>query len=180
MGFSRQEYWNGLPFPPPGDLPHPGMEPESPALQLDSLTPSRQGSPFCCMDVCHNLLNWLLIDGYFYWNIPFKGLPWWLRWLGIHLQYRRTGFHPWVMKIPWRREWQSTPVLLPRESYGQRSLGGYSLWGCKELGMTEATEHTDSTHVSNRQLTTSMRAHYMKRWAGWSTSWNQDCQEKYQ
>ena len=137
MGFSRQEYWNGLPFPPPGDLPHPGMEPESPALQLDSLTPSRQGSPFCCMDVCHNLLNWLLIDGYFYWNIPFKGLPWWLRWLGIHLQYRRTGFHPWVMKIPWRREWQPTPVLLPRESYGQRSLGGYSLWGRKESDMTE-------------------------------------------
>ena len=30
MGFSRQEYWNGLPFPPPGDLPNPGIEPESP------------------------------------------------------------------------------------------------------------------------------------------------------
>ena len=33
MEFSRQEYWNGLPFPSPGDLPEPGMEPESPALQ---------------------------------------------------------------------------------------------------------------------------------------------------
>ena len=32
MGFSRQEYWSGLPCPPPGDLPHPGMEPTSPAL----------------------------------------------------------------------------------------------------------------------------------------------------
>ena len=32
MGFSRQEYWSGLPFPSPGDLPHPGIEPESPAL----------------------------------------------------------------------------------------------------------------------------------------------------
>ena len=32
MGFSRQEYWAGLPFPPPGDLPHPGIEPASPAL----------------------------------------------------------------------------------------------------------------------------------------------------
>ena len=36
-GFSRQEYWSGLPFPPPGDLPNPGIEPRSPALQADSL-----------------------------------------------------------------------------------------------------------------------------------------------
>ena len=37
MGFSRQEYWSGLPFPSPGDLPNPGIEPGSPALQVDSL-----------------------------------------------------------------------------------------------------------------------------------------------
>ena len=37
MGFSRQEYWNGLPFPSLGDLPIPGIEPGSPALQVDSL-----------------------------------------------------------------------------------------------------------------------------------------------
>ena len=37
MGFSRQEYWSGLPFPSPGDLPDPGIEPESPALQADDL-----------------------------------------------------------------------------------------------------------------------------------------------
>ena len=37
MGFSRQEYWSGLPFPSPGDLPDPGTEPRSPALQADSL-----------------------------------------------------------------------------------------------------------------------------------------------
>ena len=37
MGFSRQEYWSGLPFPSPGDLPDPGMEPESPALQAHFL-----------------------------------------------------------------------------------------------------------------------------------------------
>ena len=36
MGFSRQEYWHGLPFPPPGDLPDPGIEPKSPASQADS------------------------------------------------------------------------------------------------------------------------------------------------
>ena len=37
MGFSRQEYWSGLPFPSPGDLPDPGIEPGSPTLQPDSL-----------------------------------------------------------------------------------------------------------------------------------------------
>ena len=37
LGFSRQEYWSGLPFPSPGDLPDPGIEPRSPALQVDSL-----------------------------------------------------------------------------------------------------------------------------------------------
>ena len=48
MGFSRQEYWNGLPFPPPGDLPEPGIElmsPVSSALQADSLQLSHQRSP---------------------------------------------------------------------------------------------------------------------------------------
>ena len=37
MGFSRQKYWSGLPCPPPGDLPNPGIEPTLPALQADSL-----------------------------------------------------------------------------------------------------------------------------------------------
>ena len=37
----------------------------------------------------------------------------------------RHGFDPWVRKIPWRRKWQSTPVFLPGESHGQRSLAGY-------------------------------------------------------
>ena len=44
MGLSRQEYWSGLPFPPAGDLPDPGIEPRSPALQADSL-PMGKGSP---------------------------------------------------------------------------------------------------------------------------------------
>ena len=42
MGFSRQEYWSGLPFPSPGNLPDPGIEPMSPALQADSL-PTKLG-----------------------------------------------------------------------------------------------------------------------------------------
>ena len=45
MGFLRQEYWSGLPFPSPGDLPDPGTEPGSPALQADSLLSEPQGIP---------------------------------------------------------------------------------------------------------------------------------------
>ena len=45
MGFPRQEYWSGLPFPSPGDLPDPGIELGSPALQVDSLPLSHLGSP---------------------------------------------------------------------------------------------------------------------------------------
>ena len=44
MGFPRKEYWNGLPFPSPGDLPDPGIEPTSPAWQVDSLPLSHLGS----------------------------------------------------------------------------------------------------------------------------------------
>ena len=55
---------------------------------------------------------------------------------------RETRGHPWAGKIPWRRKWQPTPVFLPGESHGRKSLVGYSPWGCKESDVTEATEHT--------------------------------------
>ena len=45
MGFSRQECWSGLPFPSPGDLPDPGIEPRSPALQADALPSEPPGKP---------------------------------------------------------------------------------------------------------------------------------------
>ena len=45
MGFSRQEYWSGLPFALPGDLPHPGIEPRSPALPVDALPSEPPGKP---------------------------------------------------------------------------------------------------------------------------------------
>ena len=52
------------------------------------------------------------------------------------------GSIPRVGKIPWRRKWQSTPVLLPGKFHGQRSLVGYSPWDCKELDMTEQLNFT--------------------------------------
>ena len=64
-------------------------------------------------------------------------IPWWLRWWRNCLQCRRPGFDPWVGKIPCRREWQPTPVFLPGEYHGQRSLVGYSPRGYKESDKTE-------------------------------------------
>ena len=46
-------------------------------------------------------------------------------------------FSPWSGKIPWRREWLPTPVFLPGELHGQRSLEGYGQWGCKDSDTTE-------------------------------------------
>ena len=65
------------------------------------------------------------------------GLPWWLRGLSVRLQCRRPGFNPWVGKIPWRRKWQPTPVFLPGESHGWRSLVAYSPWSHKDSDTTE-------------------------------------------
>ena len=59
---------------------------------------------------------------------------------------KRRRFNPWVRRIPWMRKWQLPPVLLPGKFHGQRSLAGYSPWGCKQLDMTEwLCKHT---HIS--------------------------------
>ena len=52
-------------------------------------------------------------------------------------QCRKHVFNPWIGKIPWRREWLPTPVCLPGEFHGQRSLVGYDPWGQKESDTTE-------------------------------------------
>ena len=72
-GFSRQEYWSGLPYPSPGNLPDPGIKPESPALQVDSLPLAPPGKP-SSQDILqrwsshsdlfielHHLNGWLLL-----------------------------------------------------------------------------------------------------------------------
>ena len=66
-----------------------------------------------------------------------QGFLWWIRWQRICLQGRRPRFDSWVGKIPWRGEWQPTPVFITGESHGQRSLVSYSPSGWKELDITE-------------------------------------------
>ena len=58
VGFSRQEYWSGLPFPSPGDLPNPGIEPESPEFQADALTSEPPGKPKLIFTV-YQLANYI-------------------------------------------------------------------------------------------------------------------------
>ena len=58
------------------------------------------------------------------------------QWERIHLPIQKT-VRSWVRKIPWRKTWRPTPVFLPGESHGQRSLAGYSPWGHRESDATE-------------------------------------------
>ena len=81
-------------------------------------------------------------------------------------RYRRCRFNPWVGKIPWRRKWQPTPVVLPGKLHGQRSLEGYNPWGCKELGMTEWL-NTDTTH--GRSALNFLKRFHVVFHSGWTS-----------
>ena len=61
MGFLRQEYWSGLPCPPPEDLPNPGMELTSPALAGEFFTTEPTGKPVCVVHLLKTLLHFLPI-----------------------------------------------------------------------------------------------------------------------
>ena len=127
MGFSRREYWNGLPFPSLGHLPTQGSNPP-PALEEDSWSSNPLGS------------HGLVFTGVF----PFSssGFPGGAGGEEPAHQCRRCRFSPFLGKIPWRKKCQPTPVFLPGKSHGLRSLVGYRPWSHKE---SDVTEHTRST-----------------------------------
>ena len=90
------------------------------------------------------------------WQILFSWAPeiisrlprwhWWSEPACQCRRHKRHGFDPWVGKIPWRK-WLTTPVFLPGEARGQRSLVGYSLYGHKESDTTEVTVKLDTTEM---------------------------------
>ena len=82
MGFSRQEYWSGVPQP-------------SPFLKNTTALMGLPGGTSGKEPICHCR------------------------------RHKRCGFNPWIRKIPWSKNWQSTPLVLPGESHGQRSLMEY-------------------------------------------------------
>ena len=76
----------------------------------------------------------------------------------VCLQCGRPRFHPWAGKIPWRRKWQPTPVLLPGKFHGQRSVVGYSPWGHKESDTTERLVYSKRIQFRNSQMEEMCRA----------------------
>ena len=79
---------------------------------------------------------------YVYLHIHTYGLPRWLSGKESAYRCKRTGCYPWVWKIPWRVEWQPTPVSLLGKSHGQKSLVSYS----HGIAESDTTEHTH-THA---------------------------------
>ena len=109
MEFSRQEYWSGLPFPSPGNLPDPETESGSPALQQILYCLSHQGTLF---------LYWCPK-----WQAPSRGWDSGIRtfvkcwYQAVIIAVNEFGDGIW-------RKWQPTPVFLPGKALGQRSLTG--------------------------------------------------------
>ena len=88
MGFSRQEYWSGLPFPSPGDLPDLEIELRSPALQAESLPSEPLGFGQMYDDRWSSPVVLMVM------NPP------------VSAGDMRLRFDSWLRKIPWRRAWQ--------------------------------------------------------------------------
>ena len=118
MGFFRRKYWNGLPFPTPWDLPNSGIESAS------LVSPAMAGRFFTTS------VTWEAWSKFT--RSLFKGrlgFPGGLVGKEPTCQFRRherCAFDPWIGKIPWKRKLQPTPIFLPGESYGWRSLAGCS------------------------------------------------------
>ena len=126
LGFSRQEHWSGLPFP---SMHKSEKWKWSRSVMSDSL---RVG--------CHCLLR---IDIHIY----IYGFPRWLSGKEPTCQCRRHGFNSWAGKIPWRRKWQPTPVFLPGQSHGRRSLLGLQFRGLRRVRHDLATKQRQQLYI---------------------------------
>ena len=102
---------------------------------------SNRSIPFCPLLCFYSSLNFSAN------TCNFAGFPGGASGKEPACQFRRHGFDLWIGKVAWRKKWQPTPVFLPGESHGQRSLEGYSPWGCEESDMAEVTEHNCSHHL---------------------------------
>ena len=106
-------------------------------IQCNRFPPNRRGCWRCL--------------GEFLGGLVVKGLPRWLSGKESACQCRRCEFDPWVRKIPWRTKWQPTPVFLPGESQGQRSLVGYSQQGLKNNNNNKKNQGLKERLSSNSQ-----------------------------
>ena len=129
MEFSRQEYWRGLPFPLPRDLPLSGIEPMFQVSCIGRL--EKAMAPH---------------SGTLAWKVPWTEEPG-----GLHSMGSLRLGHDWATSLSlftlmhWRRKWQPTPVFLPGESQGQRSLVGCCLWGRTESRLKQLSSSSSSS-----------------------------------
>jgi len=159
MGFSRQEYWSGLPFPSPWDFPDPRMEPTSlmslaltgkffttratENMGVSSITQLRPAKPLTSMGnlSCHQekrkkkSMDYCTKLAWKSYRICLSlGSPGGTTRKEFACQctrHKRYQFNPWIGMIPLRRAWQPTSVFLSKKFHGQRNLVGYSLWARK-------------------------------------------------
>ena len=117
MGFFRQEYWSGVPSPSRLNVRTCKSKTYFRTQKLLTFYEFRILTSVLWVSVCNSL--YLKIFIFLLKPLVLNGSS-----DGICLQCRRPGFNPWVVKIPWRRKWKPTPVFLPGEFHGQRSLVG--------------------------------------------------------
>ena len=132
MEFSRQEYWSGLPFPSPGNLPDPGIEPGSPSLKADALLSEHQGSPITNLDSISKsrditLSTKVRIDKAMVFPVVMYRCE---RWTVKKAECRRIGaFELWcwrrLLKVPWAARRSSQSIL--REISPECSFEGLML-----------------------------------------------------
>ena len=152
MEFSRTEHWSGQPFPSPGDLPNPGIEPRSPTLQADSLPAEPQGKPRNTGVGSLSLLQWIF---------PTQELNWGLlhcRWILYQLSYQGSPQYTllrqysiniietntvWFQlhEIPWRRKWQPTLYSCLENSIDRGA------WWATVYGVVKSQTRLSCTHT---------------------------------
>ena len=120
IGFSRQEYWSGLPCPLPGDLPNSGIETRSPTLQADSLPSKPPGKPKNTGVGSCSLSQRIFPTQGSSLNLPhFREILYHLSHQGSPgKKYQKPRFNSWIGKIPWRTEWRPSSVFLPGKYHG--------------------------------------------------------------
>ena len=124
MGFPRQEYWSGLPFPSPGDLPDPGMELASPALAGGFFTTEPPGKPpyiqyklyIAAWQTPQNIMAWNNHHSFSLWLCGLAVWTWWIYWscaVSLMCLWSPGWLCPWVFADCWLSPLEQLGLLLP-------------------------------------------------------------------
>ena len=167
MGFSRKEYWSGLPCPSPGDLPHPGIEPRSPALQANSLWSESPGKPTALVCMWYHWPSLWKNEVKYFGHLRQRVdslektdavKDWWWKEKGM-TEDEMVGWHPWFNGL----EFEQTP----EDGERQGSLVCYSPWGHKELDTNWQLNWTDQAITGHEVKETNLNKLYCMVWTVW-------------